>query len=293
MGFGGSSGGSGSLSGSSDVALSGVANSQVLAYDTSVNKWKNKTLSIPTGGTASTDLLDACGIFYAAVATRNADVRRIVFVGSSTTAGQAASAVQFRYVNQLAAAIHARYPLVSGSHPPVSNNLATGYAARDSYSTGIHVINAGVGGTTSANYIGATELNQIAEMRPSMIVHMIGTNDFRTKMAVSTYKANHLARINALKSAMNGSPCVHLLIHPFEAWDTSNPVAPWSDYGEAKREIALDSPNDTAYMDISKPYYLVGVPSTDPLDLITTDKLHQNDSGYTLMADLIRMRLNL
>ncbi len=41
MGFGGSGGGSGSVASSSDVALSNVANNQVLSYDTSVSKWKN------------------------------------------------------------------------------------------------------------------------------------------------------------------------------------------------------------------------------------------------------------
>ena len=41
MGFGGSSGGSGSLSGSSDVALSNPVNQEVLAYDAASSKWKN------------------------------------------------------------------------------------------------------------------------------------------------------------------------------------------------------------------------------------------------------------
>ncbi len=292
MGFGGSSGGSGSLSGSSDVALSSLANSQVLTYDTAVSKWKNQTLTLPTGNNTSVDLLDACGIFYASVAKRNAAVVRIVFVGSSTTAGTGSSAAQYRYVNQLGVAIQARYPLITGTHP-TTVGLATAYSTRASYTSGIQIINAGVGGTTSANYIGATELSQIAELQPAMIVHMIGTNDFRNKISVATYKANHQARIDALKTAMAGYPCVHLLVQPYEAWDTANPVAPWSAYGDAKREIAAASPNDTAYMDVSKPYYLVGVPSTDPLDIITSDNLHQNDAGHTLMADLIRMKLGV
>ena len=51
MSFGGSSG-SGSISGSSDVVLSGPTNNQVLTYDSSTSKWKNKTLTsvVPTNG---------------------------------------------------------------------------------------------------------------------------------------------------------------------------------------------------------------------------------------------------
>jgi len=43
MGFGGSGSGGGSISTSSDVALSAIANGQLLGYDTSLGKWKNVT----------------------------------------------------------------------------------------------------------------------------------------------------------------------------------------------------------------------------------------------------------
>src|SRR4051812_30775942 len=51
MSFGGTGGGgSGSISTSSDVALSNPGNNDVPAYDSSVGKWKNKT---PTAGTVA------------------------------------------------------------------------------------------------------------------------------------------------------------------------------------------------------------------------------------------------
>ena len=52
MGFGGSAGGGGSLSGSSDVAMSNVLNDQVLKYDSAAAKWKNGTSS--SGATLGT-----------------------------------------------------------------------------------------------------------------------------------------------------------------------------------------------------------------------------------------------
>jgi len=48
MGFGGSGSGGGSISGAADVALSSLANSQVLSYDSSVSKWKNSAVASAT-----------------------------------------------------------------------------------------------------------------------------------------------------------------------------------------------------------------------------------------------------
>lgn len=53
MGFGGSGGGSASLSGSTDVALNTPANNQVLTYDSSTSKWKN---AASAGGSGGSDL---------------------------------------------------------------------------------------------------------------------------------------------------------------------------------------------------------------------------------------------
>ena len=55
MGFG-SSGGSSSIAGSSDVALNAPVNSDVLTYDTSTSKWKN---AVAVGGAVSYATLPA------------------------------------------------------------------------------------------------------------------------------------------------------------------------------------------------------------------------------------------
>lgn len=43
MGFGGGSGGGGSIAGSSDVALSNPSSNHALTYDGSTNKWQNSS----------------------------------------------------------------------------------------------------------------------------------------------------------------------------------------------------------------------------------------------------------
>lgn len=45
MGFGGSSGGGGTIAGSGDVALNNPNNSEILSYDSAVSKWKNAPAS--------------------------------------------------------------------------------------------------------------------------------------------------------------------------------------------------------------------------------------------------------
>lgn len=53
MGFGGSGGGSGSIQTSSDVALSGLSNNDVLTYNTSDSKWENKPAQGGSGAVSS------------------------------------------------------------------------------------------------------------------------------------------------------------------------------------------------------------------------------------------------
>ena len=65
MGFGGSGGGSGSIAGSSDVALSSPANDQVLTYDSTSAKWVNKAAAGGTGGSVTIADLPAGSVVYA------------------------------------------------------------------------------------------------------------------------------------------------------------------------------------------------------------------------------------
>jgi hypothetical protein len=57
MGFGGS-GGSGSVAGSSDVALNSPANQEVLTYDSAVSKWKNASGVTPDGTITTAKIVD-------------------------------------------------------------------------------------------------------------------------------------------------------------------------------------------------------------------------------------------
>jgi len=253
----------------------------------------------PTRATDSPRLVDlpgqlteSLGILFAGLALRGTAACNIVFAGSSTTEGSNASDADHRYVNVLTAMIQAAYPSGLGTEAAVvTSNTAT--FGTISTSAGVHAYNAGEGGTTAATYLTATERTSIAALNPRMVIHMVGGNDWAEGATTpAQYKANLLAVLTDLKAKITG-PCVHVLIQPYQRIDVTSPVYPWAAFGQAQAEIAAADPDHVVYIDLSNTYRLVGVPGSDPLNIIDTDNVHQNNAGHALMADLIRAALGI
>lgn len=227
------------------------------------------------------ELTGALGVLRAGLAKVDTDPCVIVATGSSTTGGHNTAPAK-RWLNLLSATATAQ---------PV-RTLAEAVAAPKPLAAGIHVVNAGINGADTGNYLTTATIAQIAALNPRMVTHMIGSNDWKNGSSPAAAKANIQAKINALKAAMNG-PCVHLLIHPYERYDYVNVPATWSDYRNMLREIAAADPTRVAFLDISAPFYNVGIPSTDPLGLMQGDRIHMNDAGHRLMAGLMIRALAL
>ena len=83
---------------------------------------------------------------------------------------------------------------------------------------------------------------------------------------------------------------MHVLAHSFGRWDVAGAYS-WSLYGAALKEIADSRPNRVAYVDVSGAFAALGVPSSDPLDVISTDNIHANDLGHAILADAMYRRL--
>jgi lysophospholipase L1-like esterase len=228
---------------------------------------------------------------YAGLAAREAAPCRIVFTGSSTTAGNNATTASRRYVNLLTAAMQAAFPSGIGAEPAVLASPAASFGPLAS-TPGVHGYNVGEGGATASTYLTSGEITTVAALNPRAVIHMIGSNDFAAAVPVATYKSNVQAKITALKAAIPG-PCVHVLIHSFERFDVFTPAAPWADYGTALRQIAEADPDNIAFIDISESYERVGIPGTDPLNLLDTDNVHQTNAGHAFMADAVRRALSL
>lgn len=225
----------------------------------------------------------------AALGQRTAGPLRVVFAGSSTTAGNNATTDANRYVNRVVAAMQAAYPS-GGTEPAV---LASDTASFGTLSTalGIHGYNAGAGGTNSGNYLSG-RVSSIGAINPRAVVHMVGSNDFQAGMAVATYKANVQARIAELNAAI-ATPCVHVLVHSYQRLDVTTPAVPWADYGKALAEIAASDPANIVFIDLSGLFVAVGVPGADPANVIDADNIHGTNAAHQMMAEALKVALRI
>lgn len=151
------------------------------------------------------------------------------------------------------------------------------------------VVNAGIGGQTTANGVARLEKAVIAE-KPRFVVIMYGINDSwieqgntKSTIALADYSANLKKMIVALRSQQ---------ITPILM--TANPVAapkypPERDallkkYVEAMRAVAKSE--TVRLVDVHARYGELAKKGTDPNTLLT-DAMHPNPKGHALIADLL------
>lgn len=241
--------------------------------------------AVPTSGTIA--------ILRARLAKSTAEPVRVAFCGSSTTAGSNATVASARYVDRLMKFIQGAYPSPSGAESTVVASTSADWGTL-SAAAGVHGYNAGEGGTSSSTYLTSTERTKVAALNPAMVMHMVFANDYRLGVPVAIAKANLIAVIDDLRAKIT-VPCAQVLVNSYPRFDAAAEaakVAPWSEYGQAMREVAALYP-DAVYVDLAPAYALVDIPGTDPLNLIDTDDIHQTDQGHALMADLLRTWLSI
>lgn len=241
-------------------------------------------------GTPGADMLytplayrGAMGLFKASLslATTAGRPLTIGFAGSSTTAGHN-TAKEKRWVSLVSARLT--------TNPVLTDTEA--YAIRGNLPPGINVVNAGLNGTTSATYLTDGRDTRLAGANPRLVVHTIGSNDYGSNINPATYKASILSAISRI-DALAAGPVAHLLVHSYERYDVTPRTYPWSQYRDALMAISLERPEKVAFLDLSATFRGLGVPSSDPLGLMQSDKLHMNDYGHALYADLMASALGL
>lgn len=207
----------------------------------------------------------------------------MVFTGDSYIAGQDATRSPYRFVNRLARTLQASSP--SGApYESTVGALSTGYSSPLTV-PGIHVLNGGVGATSSYDYLTPTTLGYITTLGPKVVFHIIGTNDLATtpQTPKATYKANILANINTINAVHPST--VHILVHGMLRPDAAGLTAVWTGYNEALNEIAASLPSTVAALDISRPFFASGNPGTDLFKIRTVGGIHPADAGMALMAN--------
>jgi lysophospholipase L1-like esterase len=208
----------------------------------------------------------------------NADTAQanIVWLGSSTTYGVGASTPDKRYTNLVTNALGGGPVTHVGDTYPTRNTTA-----------GVHGYVSAPGGSNSENYITDANRPWILWERPSLIVHMVGSNDSVDRepfaVPVNEYEANIGAQIDRLDAATS-RPMSHLLIHTYRRFDVT--AEKWKTYGDALARVAAARDN-VAVLDVSQEYENADHVNGDPRDLISEDALHPSDAGHALMAALI------
>lgn len=218
-------------------------------------------------------------VFWArlAAARQSSEPLAIMWTGSSTSMGPE------RYVGPTTRKLQAAlWP--EATPTPVQ-------ADRDAEFTeittpGLHGYTAGDGGTTAQTYLTTAEMDRIAALNPAVIGHMVGSNDYANQQSPTAYKAAIIANINYLNSKLT-RPAVHVLYHAYAILN----FTPWAyshaQYGQAMQEIAAEMGDGVIFVNLAKEYEKVGVPGSDPLDLIGEDNVHQTLAGYEFMSTLV------
>lgn len=232
--------------------------------------------------------LQELSVLYARMAARDTAPVPIVSCGSSTAYGQGASADARILMIRAVAQLQSDFPLVSGAAQPTSRDLA----ASMTLANGIGHIRAGVSGSTSANYLTSTTVAQIVALNPAAIVHMIGSNDYSVNMAPATFKANVASWLDQLDAGIS-APHIHVLVQNHRRTNVSNPTYAWSTYGQQLKDIA-EARDGVVFVDLYAAYSAAKADTTDPLGYMNADKIHLNDVGHALGADILRgvLRVN-
>jgi len=221
----------------------------------------------------------------------------IAYNGSSTFQGSNATTAARRVTHLLTSSIQRAYPNQVTADESTTTTLAALAATRIT-APGVHGIENGIGGTGTANYLTDDAVSKQNTVGANVRFHLATTNDLRNGVAPATSKANLQSWITKFKAGQPG-PSVDILVQSYAPWDGTYTYAP-SEYSRIMREIAADPQNNGTvfFLDISDAYVMLGVPpstpyGTDPLDIIDTDNIHQNDKGHAYMAEVMRVRLGI
>ena len=209
---------------------------------------------------------------------------RIMFLGSSTMYGETVL-WQEAFAHQLLAHIVSDQMIVPAT-PMARSSSGTRTAPT---SPGFHFHNAAVGNTTSQTYWGNGQKDLVNSFKPRLIVHMVGSNDYRDQMIPATYRSN-VER--AITEANNRSPGTkHLLIHQFRREDITNPGRTWDQYRDVLRDIAAGR-DDTDFCDADR---ILTEEQGWQSGHLQADKVHATWLGNTLLARAVRdfLRLDL
>ena len=201
----------------------------------------------------------------------------VVFAGSSTIQGDKATSTDRRPAQRISSYLTSRpaQTAVSGSTP----------------ANGVQVWAWGIGGSTSANYLTSNHYTAVGAIKPVLMVHMIGSNDWSGSRTPAQYEASMRAHLSALKSASPNT--VHLLVGQHQRNSPASGTHPWEDYTAVLRTLAGEDPERVEFLDLWPRYAVIGIPGADPWGWLHSDGIHLTDASYKVLADWLAEHLGI
>ena len=216
-------------------------------------------------------------VLQAALAGQRSAGVGVIFAGSSTIQGHQATSDDRRPAQRISSYLTSRpaQTAVSGSAP----------------TSGVQVWAWGVGGTTSANYLTSEHYAAVGSIKPVLMVHMIGSNDWSGSRTPAQYDASMRARLASLKTASPDT--VHLLIGQHQRNSPASGSHPWEAYTDVLRALAEEDPERIEFLDLWDRYAAIGIPGSDPWGWLHSDGVHLVDHSYRVLADWLADHLGI
>lgn len=213
----------------------------------------------------------------AALAQQHSTGAALVFTGSSTMMGGRPTDDDHRIVNRIANYLGAELT-DSTSSPSVP-------------SSGVAVFQYSKGNTRSDTYLTAAKVTAVGQIKPVVMVHAVGSNDYYDQQDPSTYRTNLEDWLDQLRDVSPDT--VHLYVVQHGRNDMSDTTHAWEDYTEALQELQDGHPDHVDVLDLSGDFAAMGIPGSDPWGLLYTDNVHLNDAGNRALAHLLCAHLGI
>ena len=216
-------------------------------------------------------------VLQAALAGQRSAGVGVIFAGSSTIQGHQATSDDRRPAQRISSYLTSRpaQTAVSGSAP----------------TSGVQVWAWGVGGTTSANYLTSEHYAAVGSIKPVLMVHMIGSNDWSGSRTPEQYEASLRAHLQELQAASPDT--VHLHIGQHQRNSPASGSHPWEDYTDVLRALAEEDPERIEFLDLWDRYAAIGIPGSDPWGWLHSDGVHLVDHSYRVLADWLADHLGI
>lgn len=157
------------------------------------------------------------------------------------------------------------------------------YVHRGDKYEGVQVWNSGRAGARAGDFGSFYIWQRIERLVPSLVLMILGANDYGAQTPIATYKTELQNRINTMKGWAK-VPSI-LIVGTFRRLDTATTGITWAQYLTAMREVAAANPGVVTYREISDLW--PQSQTADVFDVIDTDGVHMTNAGHLMYHDQV------